>query len=169
MAKHIWTVLCTRAIVDQATNTLTLADVNEEVTINATYVGEESPNPGVLPVPYRATLVTLLERSDMEVEEPSGELRLSILGPDGRAIAKGAGKFALVGGHQRARVISELDIPIQMEGRHEFAIAIPSGRAFKRVASVPVMVRIKIQKATADEAANFERLRMKDTRAKADR
>lgn len=65
MAKHVWTVLCKRAVVDTNEHNVSMFDVIEDVQIES---AKAIPDAWIA-VPLAATLVTMIVRSDLAMEE----------------------------------------------------------------------------------------------------
>lgn len=79
---HVWTVFCSRSLVDADTKQLSLIDTIEKVTVTA-LPGKQIPANSA--VELSCSLVSLWTRSDFDVPE-SGLCRVRLFGPDGQEI-----------------------------------------------------------------------------------
>lgn len=108
MARHIWSVLCNRALLDTQTNQVSLIDVVESLRIRGPRLPSEIDGPVL--VSTTLTLVTLWTRSDMATAERMRG-RAVVTTPDGQVLP---GKT--------------LDVDLH---------SAPRARAFMRLASLP--------------------------------
>lgn len=75
MIDHVWTVVCSQAIIDRDSNNVSLQSVIEQITI------ADAPKPdGIIPLSLQ--VMTLWARSDFDVPS-QGQARLSLLLPSG--------------------------------------------------------------------------------------
>ncbi len=98
MAKHLWTVICSRAIVDSETKQATLVDIVEKVTVHADIQAADSETPvfdieamletyDMVKVPVRLSLVCLWTRSVRDLPEAS-QSRFRIKTGTGKTVAE---------------------------------------------------------------------------------
>ncbi|HWN42141.1 MAG TPA: hypothetical protein VNW71_07945 [Thermoanaerobaculia bacterium] len=83
MPEHIWTVLCSRSVIDKDTNQVSLFDVVESVTAKLLQPLPPAPKVGLLA--FRSELVTLWKRSSDD--EKVVTFKSEIITPDGREVA----------------------------------------------------------------------------------
>lgn len=139
MAKHIWSVLCNRGLLDTQTNQVSLIDVVEAVRIRGPRWPSESDEPVF--VPTGLTLVTLWTRSDMAIPERMHG-RLVVIAPDGQTFP---GKTLDIDLHSapRARAFMRL-AGLPFKGPGEYQISVETRRsdddAWDHNANVPVEV-----------------------------
>lgn len=110
MIDHVWTVLCSRAVVDKSSNNVSLQNVIEQVAVEA------EPTPGAL-IAMRPQVVTLWARS--EPDNPvRGRARLTMRGPSGKDFGLVESEINL-SEHQRYRSLATLEgLPAEEAGRH---------------------------------------------------
>jgi len=78
MIDHVWTVVCSRAVVDRFSNNVSLQNVLEQFSIR------DEPEPGgLIPIPFE--VMTLWTRSDFEMPA-QGSQRLTLFSPSGDII-----------------------------------------------------------------------------------
>jgi hypothetical protein len=134
MIDHVWTVACSRAVIDQASNNVSLESVIEQLAI----AGKPVPN-GVVSVPI--DIVTLWARSDPAVPSKA-RLRLSLLAPSGRGLGSKELDVDLTTAERQRTLIRFPGMPVSEPGRHLFRVELqqdPEGD-WQLVASIPVTV-----------------------------
>jgi len=142
MAEHIWSVLALKTIVDKDTNTLSLMDVLETITVSgegpAKYKKGEKVN-----IYLASVLTTFWTRSDKKKPE-SSEYRVSIYDPDKKKIGSNMIKLDL---SKTLRVRSQLGFkvfPMRGFGSYEYKVEmkVKKGKkeTWKKVALLPVEV-----------------------------
>jgi hypothetical protein len=88
MPKHLWTVFCSKSILDRNTNNVSLIEVVEELTIGLTQ-GSAIPSDNPVVIPITASLVTLWVRNDpLSSESTVG--RFYLIGPANQKLAEAA-------------------------------------------------------------------------------
>jgi hypothetical protein len=137
MARHIWTVVCRKAVIDAA-NTVTLFDALEELGVfpepPAQMLGK-----GVLPV--EMAVVTLWMRDDVAIGEAPTQ-RMRILAPDGRQLAVAEQAFDLER-YQRARNIANLPGLLYAGlGTYTVEVSRKTDGKYEVVASVPFDLKV---------------------------
>ena len=75
MIDHVWTVLCSQAIIDGESNTMSIQNVLEQITIH-----DEAGEP--VSVPVRYDVVSLWVRTDPETPA-QGQMRIKFRAPSG--------------------------------------------------------------------------------------
>jgi hypothetical protein len=134
MIDHVWTVACSRAIIDRDSNNVSILNVLEQFNIAG------SPGPD-RKLDARVELISLWARSDFAV--PShGEGRLTLNTPAGKQIARHEFTIDLAQFRRfRARGVFA-GIPIPEPGRYVFEVEarVDGEEEWHLVASVPVEV-----------------------------
>ena len=133
MIDHVWSVLCARAIIDKQTNSISIHDVIEQITIK----GEPASN-GLLPMQF--DLVSFWIRSNPK-EPTIGEMRMSFISPSGDKKMGLEGPIKLTD-HERIRNIIRIEnLPIHEPGRHYFTLEQKvDNDDWKQVAAIPLSV-----------------------------
>jgi hypothetical protein len=148
MARHVWSVLCSKSIEDKATNNLTLFEVLEQVTLNALPGAdplaqvEQSRAQGKTPlVPIPFELVTLFARSNIFASE-AAHCRVRLFAPSGEELGEPEARAMDLHRFQRYRGRAQFDaLPFAGFGRYEFAVELNSGDSgWQQVAKVPLDV-----------------------------
>lgn len=134
MIDHVWTVVCSSAVIDRETNNISIHNVIERLIIHA----EPAPD-GRLPMQLH--VASLWARSDFE-RPARGMARATLITPLG--LRKNRPEFAInLTEYLRARTIWKLEsLPVPGSGRYIFRIDFKpeGGKRWKRVAAVPVEV-----------------------------
>lgn len=132
--KHIWSVLCTKSIIDQETNNLSLINVIEEIR-------PQSPLPEKGEVPFGYSLVTLWTR-DKQKEPESGDVRIKFISPSGKTLQTCMEyTVTLDNNTQRSRVRAVIQsLPINQGGIYNFRIEYKVGSSWKKASEIPVTI-----------------------------
>jgi hypothetical protein len=151
MIGHVWTVLCSHAVIDQDSNSVSLLDVVEQLEI-----GEEpTPEGGVL---FSLDLMTLWARTDLDV--PAwGHGRVTFLSPSGELV-RGPFSFDIdLSQHRRNRTKGRFQaLPITGSGRHVFRVELQNENEteWHQVANIPLEVYFTPPKTTEPAAGKPE-------------
>lgn len=135
MIDHVWTVVCSRAVIDRDSNNLSIHDVIEQLTIQ----GEPVPDASA---PIELEVVTLWARKDLDVPA-RGYGRLTFLSPSGKTKA---GPFPIdidLSEYRRYRTRARFrSLPVGEPGCHTFRIDYKAedGKRWRRVAAIPLEV-----------------------------
>jgi hypothetical protein len=81
MINHIWTVICSKSIIDQESNNISLYNVLEQINITRP-AGEGESKTGIIPLSYEVITLWIREKIDqstrvmarMKLESPSGKV-----------------------------------------------------------------------------------------------
>jgi hypothetical protein len=135
MIEHVWTVVCSRAVVDRFSNNVSIQNVIEQFSVRA------EPKPGALiPVPFE--VMTLWARSDFSVPA-SGTERLTLYSPSGVKIGERVSSLDLTGNVRRYRTRTTFDgLPAGEPGRYVFQVELQEENKdeWYGVATVPLEV-----------------------------
>ncbi len=116
MARHIWSVLCERALVDHESNSVSLIDVVEEISIDAPL----PPEP--VSVPLRLALVSYWTRTARDTPE-QGHTRFLVQSPLGELLARGRDIQVDLLHEVRAQTLGRIEVmPLQGEGPYHFIV-----------------------------------------------
>lgn len=139
MIEHIWTVLCSRAIVDRRSNNVSLIHVVDQFTLE---VPKEAPERVVVPV--ELTVASLWRREDDEAPVAS-DGRLYIQFPNGERIQ--AQEFEIdLSEHSRTRNFVEMNgLPVQRSGVYRFVVERERDGEWIEISRTPLQVIKNIQ------------------------
>jgi len=131
---HVWTVICSRAVIDRDSNNVSLQNILEVLSI------KEAPKPqGVLPI--ELDVVTLWIRESI-LEPEIGYSRTRFLSPSGKTLGEFESKVDLTE-HERSRAKLILQgLPLREEGLYTFRVDMKKteeGR-WRKVAEIPLKV-----------------------------
>lgn len=123
-----WSMFCSRSIIEQGTNSISLIGHIEQVALGAAVALEgrtledELAEHDVVPLPMTFELVTYWSRSDRDVGEQC-EARLKFFAPNGKAVAEGAVDVKLTGETINRRSILKLTtLPFAGFGAYRMAV-----------------------------------------------
>lgn len=145
MAKHQWSMICEKALIDRFTNNLTIVDVVEEVnlTIQRTSKSEEA-GPPLVPVDF--AVVSLWHRSEPSLAE-EGKARVRLLSPSGKLLTKESElPIELTGDKLRARnILNCRGVPIRESGEYQVQIQqLQKNGRWKTENVIPIAVKLNI-------------------------
>lgn len=142
MAKHIWSVLCRRGILDKYTNSVSIVDVLESITFEIPEPIEEGKKWVLLP--ETVAIVSLVIRSDYREPEKSS-LKIHVEAPTGETFrSESASEIELVD-HVRSRAFTVLPVvPFWQSGIHWFCVSFENEKGEQtEVARLPLDMRQK--------------------------
>jgi hypothetical protein len=131
---HVWTVLCSRAVVDRETNNVSLQNVVEEITIRGT------PQRGTS-VSVHVELMTLWSRASPNLPA-TGKARVTLLSPSQEELLTFEGDIDLSTVERaRTRLVYQ-SLPVYENGRYVFCVEAreEAAAAWRQVAIVPLKV-----------------------------
>ena len=134
MFDHVWTVLCSRAVVDRETNNVSLQNVVEEITIRG------APKPGAS-VPVHVELMTLWSRTGLNMPA-KGRARVTLLSPAQAELLTFEGEVDLTKAERaRSRLVYQ-SLPVHETGRHLFCVEAreEQEKEWRQVAIVPLKI-----------------------------
>lgn len=149
MARHLWTVLCSKGILD-GHNSLTIIDVVERIDIGAQLVrhaGSQSERDPPLPkralIKFDLQLISLWMRSALNTPELI-DSQVRIVAPNGEVIG-GASTPVNLSEAQRFRTTITLGVLPLIDGVIEFEVYSrdPGATEWQRVAQIPLELRIE--------------------------
>lgn len=138
--KHIWSVLCAHAIVEQETNTVSLMNVIEQITVQFNEPAVPTPGPThMLPIPLQ--LVTLWQRDPGKTAGARFKVFLRTpRDPQPQGHAEGT---IDAGSNPRARITTKVPgIPWLGEGIYAFVVQLFKKREWTTVAEVPFWLKL---------------------------
>ena len=143
MARHIWSVLCSKVVTDSASQNVSLIDVLEQLDVTVTRAKVEQEQDTVI-VPFSGQLVSLWGRGNLdEGEDVSGRVRF--ISPSGEELEKTEYSVDL-SNYPRVRTVFKMNgFPVRMGevGNYCFSIEQASEQGgWDVVAEVAVQVKI---------------------------
>jgi len=131
--EHVWTVVCSRAVVDQRSNNISLQNVVEQISLNGT------PTPGT-GLRFPLDVMSLWARADLD-RPAQGRGRLRFLSPTGALITETEFEIDVSGTHRRYRATIHLEgFPLDGSGKYTFHTDFWEGTEWLEVASVPLEI-----------------------------
>ncbi len=138
MPQHVWSILCTKASIDNQSNNVSLFEVIEQLTIRGAPQSQEFLLPGTF------ELVSLWVRTDPAVPE-SAAMRIQLQRPDGSL--KGGGTMDVnLTSALRNRTLAKMNgLPLLGAGRYCFIVEskLASEAVWTLCARIPVEVAIE--------------------------
>jgi hypothetical protein len=133
MIEHIWTVLCSRSVIDSETNNVSIQDVIEQITINA-----EPAQDGFLPIPFE--LITLCIRKESN-KPAKGNERITFVTPSGKSDIVAEGVIDLSSTERFRHRVKFPGLPLSEAGRYFFIVDIKDDSGeWQKVATIPLTI-----------------------------
>ena len=137
MARHIWTVLCTKSITDSSSNNMTLFDVTEQLNVSPA-----TPLHGTKVVPIQLQLVSLWTRDDLQRPE-NAQGRITHVDVDGTHLRTWEVEIDLVEKRRRRVIMGLGSLPITAAGEQEFRVECQrADDVWEVVARVPLEINV---------------------------
>jgi hypothetical protein len=134
MIDHIWTVLCSRAVIDRDSNNVSLQNVLEQINLPF------EPDPEKI-FGIEFDVISLWKRADPETPVKGLSL-LTIISPSGKEVDKTEIELNLTT-HQRLRTRRRfVGLPITETGQYIFKVKLQKGGKWRNVASIPLDVLV---------------------------
>jgi len=135
MIDHVWTVLCSHAVIDRDSNNVSLLDVVEQINIEE----EPSPEGGIT---FPLDLMTLWARADLD--RPARRRgRVTFVSPSGTT-NDGPWEFEVdLSEHPRNRTKGSIRaLHVSESGRHVFQVELQgeNGTEWHQVAAIPLEI-----------------------------
>lgn len=143
MAVHIWSVLCSRVVIDKETNQASLMGAIEGLTVE---LAAPLPQAEGLPlfVPFEMDLASLWERSERDREE-TATYRCRLTAPDGTVLGDAKESIDLSAGTRFRSVLRVESFRLAGEGICHFTVSLKKGKAWVRVARLPLEITIEVR------------------------
>jgi hypothetical protein len=135
MIEHIWTVICSEAVVDRQTNNISLHSILERLDV----MGPVFPATGQVVVPVNMNLVTLWSRT-ADNEPCSGQARVNLIAPNGVSSRMNEYRIDLTQHSRNRSIFRFMGLPISGEGRYIFQVELLRENAWIQVARTPLEV-----------------------------
>jgi hypothetical protein len=135
MIDHIWTVACSRAVIDRDSNNASLQNVIEQITIR------DEPAPGKV-CSIALQVATLWARADFEVQA-RGHARLTFLSPSSDVLIGPLETEIDLVGYRRHRTRAGFEgLPLHEAGRYVFLVELRTEgqEEWRQVATIPLEV-----------------------------
>jgi hypothetical protein len=146
MIEHVWSIICKESKLDADTNQISIFDVYERITIDATpapNVDVEKLDKYVFPVPHEIT--STFYRDKAEGLE-TAEMRIRQLSPQGEELSSHLQPLQLGPGQTRLRTrVKSPALVVKSSGIYTFEISLGTGNGrFTKVAEIPLDIVARI-------------------------
>jgi hypothetical protein len=116
MARHIWSVLCERVLVDASSRSVSLMEVADDIAVEG-----EIPRGGDVAAPVELALVSDWAREGGLPEQ--GATRFTLHAPDERLLAEGTEIQVNLVDEERVQTVGQIHLlPLAGPGRYEFVV-----------------------------------------------
>ena len=133
MIRHVWSVLCSRSVIDKDTNNVSIHDVIEQIGIQ----GEPKPD-GFLAMPFEIISLWTRDASNAPIE---GSERISVITPSGNESIAAEVQLDLTKVERHRHRVKFGGLPIVEEGNYYFLVELKYGDTeWNEVAKLPLKV-----------------------------
>ena len=140
MIRHVFSVACQVASVDQLSNSLSLFNVLESVTAQAPSQPLISDPPVGLPI--ESSVVSVWFNDGLQDEEATQ--RISLVTPDARVL-KAHDASMIVKAGQSHRMLAKMPaIPYFGDGRYWIEVSVLKGKAWECIARLPFSIHVTV-------------------------
>ena len=149
MAKNIWTMICSRVIIDERTNNASIIDVLDEIEFERNDRLKEDGT--VHSLPYECTLIALFARSDAENPETLNA-RLNLATPDDQLIPLSTFEIDLSKTTKTRNIGLLKSLPFTSSGEYSFRIEIDEDAEkdqWHLIGAAPLHINQKIKELDA--------------------
>lgn len=137
--KNIWSILCTRSIIDQRTNALSLIDCIDELTVTFSKPEEMSAAQKNIPI---ALEVVSLWHDEAKESERILDYVIEISDPQGKKIGEFKNQAKMEAGKTRLRAITGINgLQLTSEGKYLFKVLLQETNELKPISEIPIDVR----------------------------
>lgn len=151
MIDHVWTVVCSKSVVDQESNNITLMDVVEQINA-AVAVPPEAGGEQPTVLPFNFEVVTLWSRADLETPI-TGRARVLLIAPSGQQHESMPEYEINLVDHKRFRGrIKAQGLPADTSGVVRFRVQLRIGdeEEWHDAANIPVQINLTVQQQPPD-------------------
>lgn len=142
MLRHVWSVLCTKTVIDVETNNISLFEVIEQLQVRRPLAGKGNARFHV-ENPFGFQWVSLWTRAEHD-KATQGHARDRVFDPSG-ALAFGGEYEVDLRQKPRTRVRRTVSTVFKASGRYEFCTEVKSGRTWKEVSRIPLTVSVETE------------------------
>jgi hypothetical protein len=131
---HIWTVVCSRSVIDRESNNISIQNVLEQVTVNG-------PLQAGAVIPIEMELVSLWTKTDPSLPH-RGQARVTLVSPTGHPLRTTELEIDM-STYERYRTRNRFQgLPVSAPGRHIFRIEVREDGTdvWRQVAAIPLQV-----------------------------
>ena len=140
--KNIWSILCTRALIDQRTNGLSLIDAIDEITVTFNTAEEMSAPTKNIPVAFEFVSLWHDEAKETERKLP---YTIIIKDPKGVVIGEFKNEARFEAGKTRLRTLTSINgLNLAVEGKYLFQVSRQDEDKAELISEIPIDVRFLI-------------------------
>lgn len=145
MIRHVFSVICRYASVDQFSNTLTMAEVVENLSAQSAELLQISNPPVGLPI--EASVVSAWFNDGDRDEET--KQRISLVVPNGRVLTPHETSITVKAGQSHRTIAKTPALPYCGDGRYWFEVSILRHDGWDVVARLPFVIQVAVRAAAS--------------------
>ena len=139
--KHVWSILCTKSIIDNTTNNISLFDIVEKLVITLKPQEKQVARSKPITLPVSFEIVSLLTKKQQKQSEKA-ELIIELLNPKKKKIIEHNKKIEIPKNFNRIRVRGKINaLTVEENGTYLFVIKLKEEKQIvKKVAEIPLEI-----------------------------
>ncbi len=148
MIRHIWSVLCRRAIVDSGTNNLTISDVLEELSVDIKVEKKNIESLKLINLPLEFEIVSFWKKEGDPTSDIKAESEIEVINPEGKSLQIFKQQVNLPPKMRRLRTILRvMGLTLDNSGNYTLKVTIKEehDKAFQVVSEIPLQVQLNKQ------------------------
>jgi len=144
--KHVWSILCTKSIIDNATNNISLFDIVEKLVITLKPQEKQVARSKPITLPVSFEIVSLLTKKQQKQSEKA-ELIIELLNPKKKKIIEHKKKIEIPKDFNRIRVRGKINaLTVEENGTYLFVIKLKEEKQIvKKVAEIPLEISTTVE------------------------
>lgn len=148
MIRHIWSVLCRRAIVDSGTNNLTISDVLEELSVDIKVEKKNIESLKLINLPLEFEIVSFWKKEGDPTSDLKAESEVEVINPEGKSLQTFKQQVNLPPKMRRLRTILRvMGLTLDNSGDYTLKVTIKEehDKAYQVVSEIPLQVQLNKQ------------------------
>lgn len=142
--RHIWSVICQKAVIDSGSNTASLLEVLEKLTLTPAAQDKEHIKAGkTVAVSVKFEIVSYWKKITQN-KIAREEISVILYSPSKKKLGEGNIKFEIPFDKKGVRTITKFEqLPIDGEGEYMMEVRLKKGEKYTLITEVPFDVEIK--------------------------
>lgn len=141
--EHLWTILAGSSSVDNESNSFSIFNILEEITIQA---NGQSMNPNEkknISIPFE--IISMWKRVNDDKEDIISDIKVSLFDPKGELVQEMGYKMEMKSQHQKMRMrVKANGIAVTKPGEYNFSIKVKNNNDFIEVGRTPLVVKMPV-------------------------
>lgn len=145
MIKHIWSILAQKSIIEAETNSISIIDAMEQLTVGAAQINTDKPATNTnISVPIAYEIISFLTKDNKD-KEVNPMIMIQLINPKDKILKTFERQIKWEAGKDRMRARARImGLPIDISGIYFFKVGIKEEgeKEYKTVANLPLDINI---------------------------